>query len=160
MTDIENYMKAVCKMRDDHIGRPDNWSYSCVEDWVLKNGRHWTPAPLPKDVELMTIKECFKNAALLALERPDLTYVEGFATIGLVPVLHAWCVDDEGRVIDPTWPEGGIEYYGVPFDRRWLIRELAKVKYYGFIDDYRRGFPLLRRGVKGFLSKKRWRVQA
>ncbi|OGC89255.1 MAG: hypothetical protein A2W25_04305 [candidate division Zixibacteria bacterium RBG_16_53_22] len=151
MSDVVEYLKAVCLMRE-RMGKPDGWVYGCPEEFVLKNGRQWTPAPLPPDIPRMTVKECFRNAAMLALEHPELTYVEGYA-LSIISTHHAWCVDKEGRVVDPTWPEVGTEYYGVPFDKAWLFRELHKMEYYGLIDDYRRNFPLLRKNNKGFLSK-------
>lgn len=149
---VVGYMEAMVMMRKNGMCRPpEGWVYSCAEEFVLKNGRQWTPAPLPPDISKMTVKECFKNATLLALERRDLTYVEGYA-VGIIPVNHAWCVDAEGRVVDPTWPEVGTEYYGVPFDKEWLFREVEKMKYYGLIDDWRRKWPLLRKKVEGFLA--------
>jgi hypothetical protein len=63
-------------------------------------------------------KQCFANAAQLARSTSGLHYVEGYAVAGrlMLPLAHAWCVDDEGRVYDPTWPDGR-DYYGVVFDR-------------------------------------------
>lgn len=62
--------------------------------------------------------ECFRNAAWLS-RTSKLHYVEGYAVASArlsLPLPHAWCVDDEGRVYDPTWAEGRA-YYGVVFDR-------------------------------------------
>ena len=69
-------------------------------------------------------KACYYNARKLARQanrgRSVLRYCEGYACsnkLGL-PLAHAWCVDQEGRVIDPTWdenPEGetGADYFGI-----------------------------------------------
>jgi hypothetical protein len=58
---------------------------------------------------------------MLLAHAEDLTYVEGFATHphpGEV-MHHGWCVDAEGRVLDPTWGVPGLAYFGVPFRRSY-----------------------------------------
>lgn len=57
---------------------------------------------------------CFDNAAYMA-QRYGLVYVEGFALMrGFTwPVHHAWNVDRHNRVIDITWQDRGVDYYGV-----------------------------------------------
>lgn len=56
--------------------------------------------------------DCFENAYQLAIAR-GLHYCEGYAVSGalVVPLAHAWCVDDGGSVYDPTWADGG-HYFG------------------------------------------------
>ncbi len=53
------------------------------------------------------------------LNREDIFYVEGYAinVVDLpIPIEHAWLVDGDGTVIDPTWPNAGDHvYYGVAF---------------------------------------------
>lgn len=103
---------------------------------VLKaHGRFFTPAERPDDVAPATPKMCFQNAFQLAMSRPDLTYVEGFA-LSVVPLHHAWCVTDDGVVVDPTWTGGngldpGAAYYGVPLTRDALVREALRSGRYG-----------------------------
>jgi hypothetical protein len=50
---------------------------------------------------------CFAIATALS-GRADLPYVEGFAGTARLPVgvEHAWCLDDTGTVLEPTWPAG------------------------------------------------------
>lgn len=52
-----------------------------------------------------TPRRCYANAAKLARDRDELTYVEGLAANAatFAPVEHAWCVTDDGRVVEPTW---------------------------------------------------------
>lgn len=59
---------------------------------------------------------CFYNAMALAMDTA-LTYVEGVARRQNSPLdlEHAWCVDTDGRIYDPTWDPPGIAYFGVPF---------------------------------------------
>jgi hypothetical protein len=77
--------------------------------------------------------ECYYNAALLVLctSREPLVFVEGIG--------HAWAVDRQGRVIDPSMPEMYVNelaeesYFGVPYDKRWL-RKIVN-RWGGFADD-------------------------
>lgn len=89
-------------------------------------------APLPASIERGEMRMCYQNASLLAMYRDDLTYVEGFAHCGLIPVEHAWCVDAQGNVIDPTWdnPEE-CQYLGVPFKTDFLEESLHAQGMYG-----------------------------
>lgn len=83
---------------------------------------------------------CFANAWEMSMERPELTYFEGYAYGGLIPAHHAWCVDELGRVVDPTWrkdkrrelDEEEWDYFGVGFDSHaladwWITRDSASV---------------------------------
>lgn len=67
---------------------------------------------------------CYLNAALLASDTPDLTYVEGYAWPNQFPfpVEHAWVMTPTKRIIDPTWGHlhDPTTYYGVPFHTDWL----------------------------------------
>ena len=87
-------------------------------------------------------KQCFANAENLAVFHDELTYVEGLATrLGAIPIPHAWCVDADGRVVEPTWlpdpecdsipPVGQWEYLGVPFKTDWLVNWTLDQGYYG-----------------------------
>jgi len=77
---------------------------------------------------------------------PSLTYVEGFATTGLIPVLHAWNVTSDGVVVDNTWrwdkyrPEG---YCGIRFPLETVNRIILRKETYGLLEDWENGFPLL-----------------
>ncbi len=91
----------------------------------------------------MKMKECFKNATEIVISgygyKHKLTYVEGFAVsgkmleIGLVfPVQHAWAVDTDGNVYDPTFeqPEHGV-YIGLPIPNELHQTMLIKTRHYG-----------------------------
>lgn len=60
-------------------------------------------------------KDCYRNAWELSLD--GLHYVEGYAIAGdlAIPLEHAWCVDDAGRVYDNTWRKGH-DYFGMAFN--------------------------------------------
>lgn len=104
--------------------RPD-FVYAGPADFMIRHAQFWTPRPLPRAVKPMTPKHCFDNALRLSRRRRGFRYVEGYA-LGVIPVHHAWCVDPEGYVIDPTWAsitpdmvdgnDIGTSYFGVVFD--------------------------------------------
>lgn len=88
---------------------------------VLELGQWHHPTPLPGRMAPWReqLKACFATAARLADAHPgELYYVEGYADPGInglaFPLEHAWCVDGQGRVVDPTWAPVGVAYLGVP----------------------------------------------
>jgi hypothetical protein len=106
--------------------------------FMLERARSWPiPAP-PLDVKRGIIKECFRNAAMLAMDEPDrYIYCEGYA-MSIFPVLHAWCLTTEGQVVDPTWQRKhsgrsmmGVAYFGIAIKLRYLRRHLAEKGYWG-----------------------------
>ncbi|MEI6623515.1 MAG: hypothetical protein WCP28_16595 [Actinomycetes bacterium] len=64
----------------------------------------------------MATKQCFENAYDLACDDPAQTYVEGLACLTTSVVVHAWCIDQGGLVVDPTW----ASLDGDPCARRYL----------------------------------------
>lgn len=102
-----------------------------VYEFVLMNGQEWKGTKWTKfrgrGYRKMTPNYCFFNCWYMSLVFDDLTYYEGFAFQGLLPVHHAWCVDPDGLVVDPTWrmknyklPENQWDYFGVGFDSEKL----------------------------------------
>lgn len=98
---------------------------------------------------------CYMNAFNLMHDSSgELTYVEGMASIFGVPLDHAWCVDSNGLVHDPTWnrftlkgesiKQKDVDYFGVPFKSEFVIDTVVKRGFYGVIDNPQDGFPLLR----------------
>jgi hypothetical protein len=86
-------------------------------------------------------RECFMNALNYATEN-GMIYCEGYAC-GVIPVLHAWCIDKEGNVIDPTW-EKGKDYIGVPFKTDYVLDFTERhLVYDSVIENYRDKWALL-----------------
>lgn len=111
--------------------------YGNFYDLVLKEGQFFSLRQKPKGVKFGKVKECFRNASNLALDRDDLFYVEGYASIemtGGLPFEHAWCVDYQGYVIDNTWRTIGTSYYGVIFDTDYLRKVLVTTEQYGILE--------------------------
>jgi hypothetical protein len=121
-------------------------AYTSEADFILKNGRSFESAALPRGVRMGRPRECFRNAATLALRKPDLyVYVEGYAVnrwVAMHTVAHAWCVSSDTFVVDRTWDEG-TEYFGVPFRHDYLRGVLKVRRDYGLIDNPEMDFPLV-----------------
>lgn len=99
-----------------------------VRKLVIAQGRAFIPAPRPTGLTRREVKWCFHNALQLARADRSLTYVEGFAA-GLTVTDHAWCVTQDGMVIDPTWAEPeNCAYFGVPFKTDYALDVVARNK--------------------------------
>jgi hypothetical protein len=127
MSDLKAHLELMNSFIKSHAGQHHKF-YSLL----LQFGISCTPKELPNDVQLGTERECFRNASLLALES-DYIYVEGYA-FNLIATHHAWCIDKQGNVVDPTWGEIGKEYLGIPFKTDFLRKYLVKSGYYGIFD--------------------------
>lgn len=100
---------------------------------IRDHGAVFTSQALPPEFERGPKKKCFMNAGRLAMERDDLIYCEGIAH-NIIPVEHAWCIDREGKVIDPTWDEPEkCAYVGVAFDTEWFFDRIQKTGVWGVI---------------------------
>jgi len=85
-------------------------------------------------------QECYRNSEnLVTFQSLDdrYVYVEGYAMKpGLIPLSHAWVVDlNDGKAIDPTWPEGDGIYFGVPFDNEFVNDFSISVGCYGIFEN-------------------------
>ena len=101
---------------------------------VKRYGKFYTPQKLPKQYKQGKPKLCYMNAYHMS-QRYGLQYVEGLATPDFadIPIEHAWCVDENGNVVDNTWPIPGTAYYGVPFEDTFVAEVLSETGMYGVI---------------------------
>ena len=95
-------------------------SHCLFKRLVLDRGAVFKGSFLPETVRPGAPKLCFENAYRLSRKtKGRLRYCEGFGlrtTIGF-PIHHAWCVDQDGRVVDPTWSDpDACEYLGITLD--------------------------------------------
>jgi hypothetical protein len=101
-----------------------------VHDFVAKFGRFFEPQPLPKRYGRRRERSCFTNATFLTVMHKELRYVDGFAMPDgsgwLGGIHHGWCVDPDGRVVDPTWSVPGRAYFGVVMDPAFASRMVGR----------------------------------
>ena len=113
-----------------------------MTDFMLTYGRDYRVGPNSYAGRRGTPKLCYMNAAHLALDNTAMTYVEGKITVHGVPIDHAWCVDSDGIVVDPTIvPDADgtasrrvNDYFGVPFETAYLRKAMLWNKVYGLLD--------------------------
>lgn len=107
---------------------------------VLENGLPFlkTLKPSPFKGEP---KSCYQNCTSALWKYPELSYCEGLAISKEVSITiaHAWLIDDNSQVIDPTWNEDYTEstYFGVVFTKEFVKKIALKTKCYGILDNYR-----------------------
>jgi len=120
-------MSNVFGLLDDYVRMlADIKNPAFLYRFIRDKGQHF-----PRHVSAHTmygrgqIKQCFMNSAKLAENHPGLRYVEGYAVTTRLPWFlahHAWCVDEEDRVVDVTW-DSGMDYWGVVFDPATIREE-------------------------------------
>lgn len=127
---IKNRMTAF-----QQIGCP-----ALLETFVIRNGIVFNDvcpkAKWPKGAQQGQLKACFENSTN-AHWRAGLRYVEGIAMNNELqfPVLHAWNLDEQWRVVDTTWPDpSNCQYVGVVIPDRTLRQTICKNGFYGVLD--------------------------
>jgi hypothetical protein len=91
---------------------------------ISRYGQAFSPRTSPtRWLRLGGARDCFNNATRYAAVRDDVVYAEGYALEPdlPIPVHHAWLIDVDGQVIDPTWKETADHvYFGIPFKQQFL----------------------------------------
>lgn len=131
LTIIREYLTLVARVENPHMASAR---------YLLEQGEVFAGRPTPPGFRMGKVKECYANAASLALNRPGMTYFEGYAVgRAAIPLGHAWVVDEAGQVIDTTWRPAGEDpsewaYLGVGFTHHRLARALMAKGTYGLLD--------------------------
>lgn len=149
MSDILNFIEAelACR-RGGKTPKLGGW-LGC-SDFIKAHGQHFTPMPLPPEIEKGRKHQCYQDAAEYALFGGDeLYYCEGLAC-GVIPVSHSWLCNERGEVIDRTWAaldQGiGTEYFGIAFNVEFLRKTILQTEKWGpLIDNWTTDWPLLRK---------------
>jgi hypothetical protein len=80
-------------------------------------------------------KQCFDNATQVLISRlaagdNSVRYAEGYAMDAelAIPMQHAWLVDADNKVIDPTWRDVDDNlYFGIVFETSFVL-DLLRIK--------------------------------
>lgn len=147
---IKEHLGAISSLLA-HQNMRAELKYNSVEEFTLKLGMECKAAPYDERfiAPFRTPKECFKNAILLAVANPELTYVEGYFYRDIIPINHAWCITADGTVVDPTvFDPEAFSYFGVPMQTDFVMGYVMKKGTYGVLDDWTNQFPMLRHDVK------------
>lgn len=140
-----------------HRKAPTGWAYPCYQDLLLDLADGPVVAPIATDDALGVMEEqrCYSNCYDAALEYADYTYVEGVALASwAIVVRHAWLVDPDGRIIDPTWVnldlgDGTATYFGVRFTDDFLLAHTLSTGLHSFFDaDWMNNHQILKRGFQ------------
>ena len=144
MDSVVAYLKEITRFKQQREP-PRGMMFFCIEDFVLTYGREFPFAVLPAGVRKRRLGRCFSNAWQLVESNPGkYIYVEGFA-LSIIPMEHAWCIDRQGNIIDPTWHDGrGSQYFGVPFKSDFVRATILERERYGVLTNWEHGYPLLR----------------
>ncbi len=149
MSEIRTHLEQLEKLIG---GTPEGYA-TTPRRFMLEHGREFKTGPNTYAGRRGTPKQCFMNAGRLAIDDPTLTYVEGYVTCHGVPLEHAWLIDKDGLVVDPTLKvkpgEDRIgEYFGVPISTKALLDQIFnRTKVWGVLDPmtnmnlYKEGIP-------------------
>jgi len=117
LTDAERDLITDLRMMESTREPRPGYRYASAFGLLLDVGRLFTPRPWPGGPPPGELGACYTESVLWATESADgLAYVEGVAWQGLYPEEHAWCADTSGMVLDPTWPDLGTAYLGLPVE--------------------------------------------
>jgi len=118
-----------------------------LRQFVLSQGSAFSRQTFPRETTtVQPLGECFRLSILLSMNA-ELTYVEGFALSqrGTPAFHHAWCEDSLGGIVDCTWANTGLAYFGLRFpsdyvEQRWdeLRVKFCCLKEYSLLDGYRK----------------------
>ena len=142
-TTLQNHLANMTTQLLAARQRPAGFVYGSLEEFLLANGRDWPVAACQQVPPFVVYpRACFENAFRLASRHPQYRYVEGVA-LGVIPVHHAWCLNVDDEVVDPTWARLGTEYFGVviPLD---VAKRVRHPKNHSILQNWQRGFPLFR----------------
>jgi hypothetical protein len=113
-----------------------DYKYKSIERLVLETGRGFTNKKLaPYKAKP---KVCYENCFKAIMFNDDYNYCEGYFIYDdiNIAIAHAWLADKEDNVIDITLEDDlpGAVYFGVVFNREFVLDMGKKLKYYGILD--------------------------
>lgn len=140
---VRSFLAAETEMILSMDRTPRN-GFVSLGQLVLTYGIEFQYVPLPKGIRPGNYRQCFLNATILSA-KPGMVYVEGFCA-GVIPMMHAFCVDEQDRVIDNTWCpphcEPGHSYFGIPFRSDFMALMQLRTGYHGMLDQWEANWPI------------------
>lgn len=132
----------MSKMRSQFEAMHRAWPDNKMVKFKLEFGRDYAIGPGTFAGRRGQPKQCYANATHLALDNEALVYVEGNISMMGIPIEHAWCVDADGVVIDPTLApalkDGSFDqigdYFGVPFRTDYVRKASLRNGVYGLLE--------------------------
>ena len=148
---VVQYLRALLPTRPQR--RPQDVPLMSAAAFLMAHGRIWAEGARPRNIQPGAAQACYQNAFRLATHHPrEYRYAEGIALVPKfnVPVEHAWCVTDEGTVVDPTWDDAeSAFYFGVAFDMVTLSKVYSVIETGGvfWYENWRVAAPVLLSGT-------------
>ncbi|MBD2629653.1 hypothetical protein [Trichormus variabilis] len=147
-----DYLITILQQRAELFTKTNknpDFLYKSVDSLVLAYGQPFTKqikSPFKGEP-----KSCFKNCYQALYDFSKLNYCEGFAISNLgIPIIHAWLVNDNLEVIDPTWTGDRFQncaYFGIVFTEDFVLEMTEKTEKYGILEsDYLMDYQLQRQG--------------
>lgn len=124
---LRSRLNSIIRFRKDN-GNIHKQYYLEVE-LILKYGMGFKRViPLPVGVRKRKEQQCYQNVYQAICDNPGkYYYCEGYASIdGRFFCRHAWLINKNCEVIDPTWGDGK-HYYGIIFKFPYVMNSMAKV---------------------------------
>lgn len=131
LEEMEAGIRADFEMQEKAFGRKNIYN-----DFMVAHGKCYRVGPHTYDGERGEQHGCFMNALHAVAWDHDLRYCEGKIYIHGVGLDHAWCIDENDVVVDPTVTDTGQVngYYGVEFITEYVRRAVLINKVYGVLD--------------------------
>jgi hypothetical protein len=151
---LQNYLELLARsaLLQSPTASEYNPAYHSAAEFLLTHGGWFEPVPYPPNGHRGAPKSCYGNAIYLGTLN-NWKYIEGYALapileIGGFPTAHAWNVTPEGVLIDSTWRNTGLAYFGVEFS----VERADEATWDGdasILNDWHRGYPLFQKPWTG-----------
>ena len=159
--DFNLYFQTMMRMAKDTNNEinvlGDNFFHTCYEELVSLYGKYNSPISVEENSYGQLNgdpEERWRTALRFAINHQgDCTYTEGFAIVDgeELPIEHAWATDKKtGMVIDPTFGDKGLAYFGIQFNLDYVVKKSKEAGAAGLLqseNDLETKSPILQFGL-------------
>lgn len=143
----EKLLTILQALRDLTFPEP-SLVYRLGWDFVLQHGKWYEIEEFPPEGPTGLPKQCFGNSIIQSAMH-GFKYVEGYALPRITPLAihHGWN-SYEGKLLDVTWRNTGLAYFGVEFH----VERAQDATWNGdasILHDDKRGWPLFKEKWQG-----------